>query len=278
MTRNIIRTVARYALIFTSRSFWMGVAIGGVFFFWAQVVHAATIDVPVSLSGYVRNLNVSSETFTSLRNGSGTSASEAEIGTNLGSLSVSNQYHVIDRGILIFPSFALPDGATVTSATLHIFGKGSKPNDFSQNVQITSVETASNSAIDAGDYAVANYGSTQLATAISVTDWNTSGWNAMPLTADGLAALNPTGYTKIAVRLSGDVSNTAPTWASNGQSNALGEPTSGNDAYLSIEYQEAPEPPPPMNEQDTITTLFYGYVLFFTTMALVVSFFGRKKR
>ncbi len=69
----------------------------------------------------------------------------------------------------------------------------------------------SNNALVVGDYG--NTGSTEFSTAITYTNWSTTGYNDFALNASGLAAISKTGVSKFSTRNANyDVANVAPPW------------------------------------------------------------------
>jgi hypothetical protein len=165
-----------------------------------------------SVDGYARRQ--SAGTWSQLRDGAGITAGDADgnLYVNLASGNVGDQWNDMVRSAMLFDTSSISSGSTISAATLSIYGS-SKTDQFSQSIGITSVSLASNTAVVASDYAVANWGSTRFATDITVTSWSNSAYNDFALNASGLAAVIAGGISKFGMRSSGDIDNTAPTWA-----------------------------------------------------------------
>lgn len=196
-----------------------------------------------SVDGYVTR-DGTSESFSSLRGGSGTGSDDAvdqETVAALDASAVSNQFQYFYRSIFGFDTSALPDGDSISSATLSIVGFDfGYIDDFGLSLGITSATSSSNSTLANADYAVANYGSTDFATRLAFSAWNTAGANNFSLNASGLAHISKSGVTKFAARHSADIDNSAPAWVSVGDSGVAGyfsEATgTTNDPKLVVEH------------------------------------------
>lgn len=127
--------------------------------------------------------------------------------------STINTYVQIERGILIFPTYVLPDDSTIKSSVFSVYGysKNNALGDPSANIY--NVTTLSDTSISASDYDTC--GTTAYCnTPIPYASWNDVGWNNFTLNATGLAAISKTGVTKICIReVNFDVANVEPTWA-----------------------------------------------------------------
>jgi len=112
----------------------------------------------------------------------------------------------IYRAQFSFDTSAIPDGSTVTAATLDLYG-GTKPGSFS-DFDITAVDgTGVSSPAVAADYYTL-LGMTTSWGALTTTAFSTSGYNTITLNAVGLAGVDVTGTTEIGIRSSADIAST----------------------------------------------------------------------
>jgi hypothetical protein len=120
----------------------------------------------------------------------------------------SGQYTIF-RSCIYFDTSAIPSYATVTSATLSLYMfQDSSDTDFSITLQGTG--TYPTNPTQATDYNQAlytgtNYGST------STAGLSTPSWFNIVLNSDGKAAIVKGGTTRVILRSSNDISETAPT-------------------------------------------------------------------
>ena len=94
----------------------------------------------------------------------------------------------MDRGILLFDISGLPTGAVITGAALSLY-VSSLYTGFAQNICLVSSSPASNTNIVNVDYAVAGFGSTDLATRLAVSGMTASLYNDFTLNAAGISFL-----------------------------------------------------------------------------------------
>jgi hypothetical protein len=139
---------------------------------------------------------------------SGTSANAARI------LAAPNtdRWDQIARSAFLFDTSALTAAATVSSATLAIYGANiASPGDglfASPTAGIVSATPASNTALATADFD--QFGTTDFATRL--TTWSTSDYNTFTLNAAGLAAISLTGITKTGLRVGPDIDDSPPAW------------------------------------------------------------------
>lgn len=162
--------------------------------------------------------NPASESFASIRAGAGTGSDDATAGLNgpnIQSTTTSNQYDILTRAIFIFDTSALGDSDYITSAVFSVTAT-SVNDSFNQGIGITPATTASSTAVATGDY-VNNTSTTRWCDSdIDLGSVNTDGstYNNFTLNSTGLAGISKTGVTKIALKMTCDIDNSAPTWAS----------------------------------------------------------------
>lgn len=152
-------------------------------------------------------------TFSAIRTGAGTNEDDTseliQILSLLADATVGDEYERLVRGIFLFDTSGLPASPTITSAvfSLYITAKG---DQLSQSCGIVSSNPASDSALATTDYA--NLGTTRFATDIAISAITTTAYNDWTLNATGIAAISDSGITKLGVRLSCDIDNSAPIW------------------------------------------------------------------
>jgi len=161
------------------------------------------------------------ETFSTIRNGAGNLTNAATTDRDCPmylATPTTNQYQYLERFVCLFDTHTL-GGGNVISATLSIYST-TKTNDLgADNVDIVSSSPASNTALTATDYNIANWGTTLFATGIALSSIATNAYNNYTLNASGIAHINTTGVSKFGSRLGKDISGSSPTWAS-GKRNA----------------------------------------------------------
>lgn len=177
-----------------------------------------------SVDGHVvRSLDpdiVPTESFSTIRSGAGNFAFDGGSNTSADLLAdavTSNTYIELNRALLLFDTSSLPNDAVISAATLSIYVTY-RINELSQSLNVTSGTPASNTALVTSDYAIANFGSTTFSTNVDMGTMTLNAYNAFILNGSGIAVISLTGITKLAVRGSGDITNTAPTWVADGLS------------------------------------------------------------
>jgi hypothetical protein len=112
------------------------------------------------------------------------------------------------RGITLYDTLSLTASASISAATLSLYGHSMLANASSDSVSIVSATTASNTAIGNNDYG--GFGTTKFATDITFASWSTAGYNDFALNASGISNISKTGVSKFGIRTAKDVSSTAP--------------------------------------------------------------------
>lgn len=165
----------------------------------------------------------------------------------------------IFRLFLPFDSSALDDGATVSAATLNLYGDYIRTADNDGNDYSVVVQTsqASPTALATADYD--QVGSTAGSATYDTSVLVEGGWNAFPLNATGLSWVSKTGYTLLGIREGHDMANDAPTDRITHEY-AISE--SAYDPYLSITYNVAPtattvtDTPDPTNPGRSVSFIY----------------------
>lgn len=111
------------------------------------------------------------------------------------------------RVFLPFDTSTIPDNATITSATLRVYVTVVNDNDNDGNDFIRLVEStqASETLIAGADFDAV--GTTALATDIDIGTVSTNTFLDFTLNSTGLALINTSGFTKLALREGHDVLN-----------------------------------------------------------------------
>ncbi len=178
-------------------------------------------------------------TWSQVRNGSGSTAidNSGALLASIESATSSGQWATITRSALLFDTSSIGSGSTILSATLNLY-VDAKYDDFSQNIDIVASTPATNVALLASDYG--NFGTTVLGT-IAISSLTTGAYNAIALNPTGLAAISKTGITKLGMRVSGDTSDTEPSWISGGLSWAVVRSAdtsgTGSDPRLEVHFE-----------------------------------------
>ena len=115
--------------------------------------------------------------------------------------------YYIDRGFLSFDTSSIPDGATISSAVLHIYVNTKSDVGIGDSLVLVEGTQASATDLATADYDA--FGSTELASR-ALSAITTSAYNTLTLNSSGLAIINKTGHTKLCTRSARDVDNSAP--------------------------------------------------------------------
>lgn len=112
------------------------------------------------------------------------------------------------RGFLFFDTSSIPDSATITSATLSLYGA----TDFSAtnfDVVVTNGQpTYPHDPMAIGDYDKTNYSGS--GGSFNTGTFTTTGYNNITLNATGISWISKTGTTKLTLRSSLDIAGTSP--------------------------------------------------------------------
>ena len=159
--------------------------------------------------------------FASVRGGNGTAVNDTLAtlaGALLNASTVSNEYFDMGRGFYLFDTSAIPDTDTIDSATLSVIATAKEETIISQSIGWTVATTASNTGATATDYENSLAAVTRLATDITIASIDVGGstYTDWALNASGLTNISKTGVSKFCEKLSADIDNSAPTWASGG--------------------------------------------------------------
>lgn len=132
------------------------------------------------------------------------------------------KWKTMRRSIFLFDTSALTAGATISAATMSLFGKLKQDNySATPNINIYTSTPATNTALVAGDYA--QTGTTaQCDTAVTYAGFSTSAYNDFAFNATGLGNISKTAVSKFAAKNANyDVANVAPATGSGDQATYL---------------------------------------------------------
>ena len=154
----------------------------------------------------------SDSTWSDVRDGTGTGSDDSN-STLQASVEAgdpdSDTWRAIFRGILLFDTSSIGSGATIDSATLYL-NLQTTTNDFGGGLDVVGSTPGSNTLLTSTDYG--QVGTTQYATRVNISSLTTGAYNSFALNATGLANIDPTGITKLGLRISWDTDDSPPTW------------------------------------------------------------------
>jgi hypothetical protein len=115
------------------------------------------------------------------------------------------------RSSVYFDTSDIPDDATISSATLKLYGDtdGTATNDFLITAQTGTNSTYPHNPLLTGDYDKSNYSGNGSAT--TTVGLSVAGYNSITLSATGLTWINKTGITKLEIRSDRDIAGVTPT-------------------------------------------------------------------
>lgn len=184
-----------------------------------------------------------SEAWATLRGGAGTDSSYTDASQNYAGTrctSTTNQFEWIQRSFLPFDTSALTSAASISSATVNVYGSA-RDASIDHYIWLDKTTPASTSVLANSDYNSSHHSFTkQSDTGIAISAWNLSGYNAFPLNATGIGNINKTGVTEFGGKLDVDFADTIPSWSSIAYSYAqcyYSEQTgTTKDPYISVTY------------------------------------------
>lgn len=171
-----------------------------------------------SLDGRVGRRSVD-ESWSTIRAGAGNDLRLGNTTNESGLILTSttnNQFAGLDRSFFYFNTASIPDGDTISSATLSLYGPFKNDTlTLSPKIDanIYSADTGSNTELVTSDFQTV--GSTPYSTAIYYDSWNDSGYNDFSLNSDGRAYIDKTSVTVFSTR--GDYydeGGNTPSWTS----------------------------------------------------------------
>lgn len=149
-------------------------------------------------------------TYSNLRSAStGSSISAGAATFNVGQQLTGSTYSIW-RGALYFDTSLIPDIASITSATLKLYGQTDASTTDFNVVVLSGQPTYPHDPLVVGDYGISQYTAGDGGSSISTSTFTTSGYNVIALNAISRGWINKTGTTKLLVASSRDLSATAP--------------------------------------------------------------------
>lgn len=163
-----------------------------------------------TVDGYVERSGVA-QTFANIIAGAGTgSGVSISNGPTLISDTVFNQYTTLVRTIATFDTSALTAGATISAATLSVWGAAVANALGDDDFHICSSTPASNNALVNADYG--QLGATSFGSVVYAS-YVTSAYNNITLNASGITNISKTGISKFGTRLGWDINSSfGGTW------------------------------------------------------------------
>ena len=142
-------------------------------------------------------------------------------------------YNIFRAFLGAFDTSDLDDAAVITSGRLRVYGNA---KISAGSVVLVEATPASDGSLATSDFS--QVGTTELSSRIAVSSLSTTGYNDFTLNAAGLAAINKTGVTRLALRMVADVDNSAPAdFATQSFTFYAGEDTNGSrDPILEVTY------------------------------------------
>lgn len=152
--------------------------------------------------------SVTAETFSTIRAGAGTGASDTDSDDRMAQLashaSTSNNYYVLVRSIFCFDSSSLTASANISNDVFSLYGNDKTNGNGSTTADVVAATPAATNTLATSDYA--QLGTTVFASKAYV-DWSTAGYNDFTLDANGINNTNKTGVSKFGFRLGWDTLN-----------------------------------------------------------------------
>jgi hypothetical protein len=226
-----------------------------------KLTDLATMTYPVVIDPSITLYSSSNDGYTYVSNGNYNYAWLSLTGTvdststsiAIGQNRAGSPYtYTIDRGYLYFNTSQLSSNAYIDTATLGLYKVADySTTDFQITVQ-NGQPTYPHSPMQTGDYSKAAYSGN--GGSLNTVEF-TTGYNSLPLNTQGISWLNRTGWTKLCLRSSRDISGTSPTGSEYVTINSFEYPLTGHQPRLVIAYRNQSK------IKDNGSTNIKGYLL-----------------
>jgi hypothetical protein len=188
----------------------------------------------------------SSQSWSFVRDHAGNATANATVLTAFIAYGVEGPSNIgwdrFQRAQMIFDTSSIPDGDDLNSAYLGLwfdeaesqngpYGEGENWSEAQRSIVVTAGSTASDTAVVTGDYDAIKGAAKWSAGFVSTKDslagtstsgaWNENAYAQIDLNATGVAAVNKTGVTKVAVQNLADVDDDEPTTSGTSQQHVL---------------------------------------------------------
>lgn len=142
----------------------------------------------------------------------------------------------INRGFLLFDTSSLGAGATVTAATLSLYGIGHAETGGSEGIGVIGTSPASNTALTTADFD--QVGTTHCCDSnVQLSGVSTSGYNNWAFNSEGLTRVQVSGISKYGLRLENDINGSSPAPGTKGATFYSADQTgTSNDPKLEVTY------------------------------------------
>ena len=128
--------------------------------------------------------------------------------SEIGQRFFGGEYYSVKRAFVFFDTSSIPDGVSISSATLSLYGyEDWSDTDFDIVIQ-NGQPTYPHKPLQEGDYNRTHYSGN--GGSISSSSWITSGYNDITLNSNGKSWINKEGWTKLCLRSNRDISGIAP--------------------------------------------------------------------
>ena len=186
---------------------------------------------------------VSNESWTTKHDSAGESAADTTSSLDapqlIASTSAGSPWSELWRMVTLFDTSALTSAAVLAATSkVSLYITSTVVTLGSQSYRWVTCTPASNTALVAADYNLANWGATAQGTDATLAGITGNAYNDTTLNSTGLASVSLTGITKFGMRLVSDAANAEPTWSSGAIARITGTQADAgsNKPKLTIDY------------------------------------------
>jgi hypothetical protein len=169
----------------------------------------------VGVDGSVYRTGVD-ETFATIRAGAGTNKNSLDtdqVVVDLFGSSTVNKFATFMRYFTFFDTTALPSSATISAATISLYGTSKTNTIGSPDLHVASSTVSTNTTYAITDFQ--NVGTTTFGN-VTYANYSVVGYNDISLNASGIANITKQGVSKFSWQLSWDINNSfTGSWISN---------------------------------------------------------------